>query len=173
MNVIAKAVEPQRAIAIERAIGFAKQSLDAMKSKLEAAEWNLDLVAPYPKSGMGRPAYVAAKSLRTRYEMVTRSTGSRIRLGDPTIVVWAQDKADRFIEAARDASNAEFDAYIVKLTMKVGEATDAQLTGSLWSYSILTVTKPDGATERWSTQQILNVSSLGKVFNQWPTRKVK
>jgi hypothetical protein len=30
-----------------------------------------------------------------------------------------------------------------------------------------------GTVERWKTQQIVNVSRLGKLFNQWPTRQLQ
>ena len=43
----------------------------------------------------------------------------------------------------------------------------------MWGYSVLTVTKEDGSVERWKTQQIMNISVLGLLFAQWPSRKMK
>lgn len=42
-----------------------------------------------------------------------------------------------------------------------------------WSYSLLTLTFKDGTIGKLTTQMILNVSPLGKLFNQFPTRLVK
>jgi hypothetical protein len=68
----------------------------------------------------------------------------------------------------------QYTAFIQKLEGKVGAHTAAALDGShVWGFSILTVTKADGTVEKWKTEQIINVSVLGKVFNQWPSRKVK
>ena len=75
-------------------------------------------------------------------------------------------------DTMRDAA-AQYDAFIAKLIRKIGDFDSATLTGShVWGYSILTVTK-GAATERWGTRQIVNQSVLGKLFNQWPSRKIK
>ncbi len=42
-----------------------------------------------------------------------------------------------------------------------------------WSYSLIQITFNDGTTGTLSTQMIINVSPLGKLFNQFPTRLVK
>ena len=34
-------------------------------------------------------------------------------------------------------------------------------------------THADGTTHQWRTEMIINVSKLGALFNQWPTRKLK
>ena len=43
----------------------------------------------------------------------------------------------------------------------------------MWSYSFLYVTTPSNGDQCWKTQQIINQSKLGKLFNQFPTRKIK
>lgn len=79
---------------------------------------------------------------------------------------------ERFIDEVKEATGGSFDAYVAKLVAKVGDCDSASVEGYLWQYSILTVTKGE-TVERWKTQQIVNVSCLGKAFNQWPTRKMK
>ena len=76
-------------------------------------------------------------------------------------------------EAMRDAATL-YDAFIVKMVVKVGKVESASISGShIWESSFLNVTKEDGSTECWKTQQIINRSKFGMPFNQWPSRKVK
>ena len=72
------------------------------------------------------------------------------------------------------AANEEFNGYLAKLALKNVEKIISvnSLSGSLWSGSLLSVVVESQATVVWETKCILNVSSLGKVFNQWPTRRV-
>jgi uncharacterized protein YfeS len=77
---------------------------------------------------------------------------------------------------AEEITNHDFDSYATKLAKKIDlHIISARLEGQLWSYSYLTVTVDVNGEEEnqvWKTQMILNVSCLGKLFNQWPTRKV-
>jgi hypothetical protein len=52
-----------------------------------------------------------------------------------------------------------------------GTIRSITLHGDMWTGSTLTVDTTRG-TQRWETQVIVNVSCLGKLFNQWPTRRV-
>ena len=71
-------------------------------------------------------------------------------------------------------ANEEFNGYLAKLALKTVEKIISvdSLTGSLWNGSLLSVVVESQATVVWETKCILNISSLGKVFNQWPTRRV-
>lgn len=92
----------------------------------------------------------------------------------PDFVDVTDERVARYVKTAREDAAAQYEAFVAKLTVKIGAVETATLAGrGVWSHSILTVTKSDGARENWKTQMILNVSGLGKVFNQWPTRKVK
>ena len=72
----------------------------------------------------------------------------------------------------RRNAQAEVDAYIIKLALKIGKAVVAlTVRGDLWDGSTLNVTCADGEAQTWHTRCILNCSCLGKVFNQWPTRR--
>lgn len=71
-------------------------------------------------------------------------------------------------------ANEEFNGYLAKLALKTVEKIISvdSLTGSLWNGSLLSVVVESQATVVWETKCILNISSLGKVFNQWPTHRV-
>lgn len=89
-------------------------------------------------------------------------------------MVMPEELVEKFIQAAKADAAAQYEAFVAKLQQKIGEVKNATLKGNhVWSYSILTVEKPDGTVEHWKTQMIINVSKLGKMFNQFPTRKVK
>lgn len=179
MNTISKAVEPMRAEAIAASREMAIDQLKRIQACLEEAGWDLDKAAPRPKGNVSRADYVRAKNRVNLFASLTKpAPGQHLcrRVTDPDIRVWSTAAADLYVQyAARDAS-AQYDLYVGNLTKKVGDGVltaDMSYVSGIWYNSLLTVTKEDGTTERWKTSCIINISVLGKVFNQWPTRKVK
>lgn len=177
MNPIETAVAPLRTDAIARAEKDATDLVTKMLAELAAADWNLDTVAPRPRTDIRREDYKRMMRNRERYATITvtdlRGKFSS-RMGDPSFVKADASRSAAFIERCKFAAGIQYDAFVTKLTGKVGEVLTAELAGNhIWGRSTLTVTKANGTTERWLTQQIVNVSVLGLLFNQWPTRKVK
>lgn len=173
LSPVAQAINPSREAAVDRAVIRAKQFVETIRAELIAADMDLDRVAPFPNNKMSREDYIAAK---TRYEVVNRfvTQPATRRRSDPRIAIgFNDDGIDHFIGMVATDASADFDAYVAKLEAKVGDCVAATVDGNLWNESILTVTTADGAVERWKTQMIINVSSLGKLFNQFPTRKLK
>ena len=182
MNAIALAVEPLRAAAVEAATLKAREFLTRVSETLVKNDGDLNNFAPYPNGNMMRKDYVAALNYRKALESVTKHDEARYELegifsGRPRGPYYRRmdfDVSARFVKNAQEDASSQFDAYIAKLNAKIGEVKTATLEGNfVWSYSIITVTKEDGSVENWKTQMILNVSVLGKLFNQFPTRKVK
>ncbi len=67
---------------------------------------------------------------------------------------------------------AAFDGYMAKLAIKITEKIEsAELVGSLWNGSNLRVRTAAGE-QVWHTHCIINRSVYGKLFNQWPTRRI-
>ena len=72
-------------------------------------------------------------------------------------------------------------AFAAKLAGKVDreKAEGAVVTGvasttiDRWSSGTTVVRLSDGSEQEWYTQVIANQSCLGKLFNQWPTRRVR
>jgi hypothetical protein len=173
MTPIATAVEPLRHSAVQRAEEFAEQHAQRVYANLERNGWDMRLAYPYPNSGLGRASYMMAKAAYDIAHRLTKWTKPSIRPDEPCIVVKSEAGLAKFVQEAKDDADATYTAFIAKLEQKVGEHQRATLTGNhVWGYSILTV-ETAHETQRWKTQQIINVSKLGKVFNQWPTRKVK
>lgn len=172
---IRDAVLPLLTDAQYRAEGFARSIVERFETELMAADWDANIVAPYPSNT--RVSRSEWQRARERYALLRRLTewvASSRHPSDPEIVVFNQERVERFISEARENAAAQYELFIRKLETKVGEHVAATLEGNhVWGYSLLHVTKGDGTTETWKTQQIVNVSKLSKVFNQWPTRKVK
>lgn len=80
-------------------------------------------------------------------------------------------------KAAKMAKEA-LEGFCYKLAGKIDRAgtgiTDITYHGGKnpWDYSHVIVEAESGR-QTWRTQMIINVSCLGKLFNQWPTRLVK
>lgn len=174
---IEAAVAPLKSEAIDRAEKDARETVEKCRQELEAAGGNLSQVAPYPnyqKLGYGTMAYALADYRYRLFSAITKwrkaSYSSREdHYGDinPAMV-------EKFVARRKAEAGEQYDAFVAKLISKIGNAKTAEIAGThVWGFSILTVTKLDGTVERWKTQQIVNVSKLGKYFNQWPTRKVK
>lgn len=173
MTPIATAVAPLKQQAQDRAELAMTQRIEEVCATFEAHGWDLDKFAPYPNSGIGRAAYKQALAVRQFAESVTTYTQATRRHGEPNIRAAAPAAVARKVAAARDMAGASYEAFVAKLEGKVGEHSAASLHGSsVWGYSVLDVQTPAGE-QRWITKQILNVSCLGTLFNQWPTRLAK
>lgn len=172
-DIIRAAVEPLRAEAIDRAERAALRWTQDTTEEISAAGGDIEQVAPRPHGRMSREEYRAASARRAAVLGIARDVANvvgrmrRVVVVDPTLV-------DRLIEQTRDEASASFDAYVAKLAGKLGAIRSASICGAtLWHGSTLTVETEEGETQRWRTQQICNVSGLGRPFNQWPTRRLK
>lgn len=170
MNQIEQAVAPLKADCVARTVEFTRDYLTKFATRLVGTD--LNLLQPHTK--MKRSDYIQAKERSGLASRVceTANVPYRNRF-EPNMAVAVNQEAIEWLveDAAKDAA-LSFDSYVRKLTQKVGECDTATVVGNLWMGSTLTVTKGD-VTERWNTKIIVNVSCLGKVFNQFPTRLKK
>jgi len=175
-NLIAVAVMPQKKKAQDRAEQFAKERVAFVKSELEKNGWDINAAAPRPRSmGMGRVQYMAAAAKRYMFASVVKSRVSYLSMNAPDFVDMNKERIAKFIADARKSAAEEYDMFVMKLNGKIGAVKSAKLEGDhVWGFSFLTVQPKDKGRkeEIWKTQMILNVSKLGKAFNQFPTRKV-
>ena len=174
MNPIESAVAPLKSQAIERAEKEATALVARIATNLAKAGWDLKIVAPSPNGNMPRAEYVRARAKLDLYSSLVTSVDIYRPINQPHTVRLDGKKVALFIDKSKKNAAAQYDAFVTKLVAKIGDVTHAHLTGShVWGYSVLSVTKPDGLIENWKTQQIVNVSVLGKFFNQWPSRKLR
>ena len=99
---------------------------------------------------------------------------------DRTMVV-RPDIDDILRREAKVVAEDTVAAFCAKLAGKVDreKAEGAVVTGvasttiDRWSSGTTVVRLSDGSEQEWYTQVIVNQSCLGKLFNQWPTRRVR
>jgi len=175
-EIIKAAVEPMRSAAVE----FAVQCAEATVEKLIASSpvgVDFNELFPRPNSHMNRRDYISRREERGfASRFLDREHSTKLHAPEPITGVNEQGVA-RYLDEVRVAANADFDAYVAKLSKKVGDIVSATVYGrALWNGSTLTVKRANAAgglsSEQWVTRQIVNVSSLGRLFNQWPTRCV-
>lgn len=174
MTPIETAVAPMKKDAMERAEKEARAVIARVRDALDAHGWNIRSAAPYPDSfRMSSRDYHIAKGKRNLYSMLTTTAEQYAYGAKADIVKLCPVKVERYIQLERDAAAGAYDLFVMKLNRKVGAHVAASIRGNhVWGHSILTVTTPTGV-QRWKTQQIVNVSKLGLLFNQWPSRKIK
>lgn len=175
LSKVAEAVKPLRDQAIATAKERAESYVASGIKKLEEGNWDREIVAPYPDRCGSRNEY---HTKRANYEFIrciskpVSTFSHRPNTPDPGVL--NEEGCQNFINRCMRDAAASYDAYVAKLDSKIGETVTAQLIGDhLWSHSIIEVSKADGSVQRWKTQMIINISSLGKLFNQWPTRLMK
>jgi hypothetical protein len=172
------ALHPGKAEAVRKAGEGARAYVEKVREDLIAHGWDLYAAAPYPWRLDGIAADVA-RYKHNEYSGLTKPDPakgyqSRRPNNDPLIVVMDPEGVERFVQRQEETAALYYDAFIVKMVAKVGEATEAAIEGShVWSHSFLTVTLKDGTVERWKTQEITNYSKYGLAYPQWPSRKVK
>lgn len=180
-TAIGAAVQPLRAVAMDRAEKNARERIEADLKKL-AEEFGGDAqkMAPYPNSlRTTREAYKAGVRFYHYIRSITKAAPSEgyvsRRMGDPEMVVPNPERIEKAIADSRDMAAGQYDAFVAKLINKAGEHVTATLEGDhVWGESFLTVTfAGDKPAEVWKTRQIWNVSKLGLHFPQWPSRKVR
>jgi hypothetical protein len=175
VSPITDAVLPLKIDAIARAEKDARAYIGRLKKILADADWNLDVVAPYPKSfNISREEYMRMKNRRSTFSSMTTYTKSSRSMNEPDIRKESPEAEERFVEMAKEGAALQYDSFICKLVGKIGEVQTAELAGNhVWDYSHLIVVTAAGERQVWHTQQIMNISVLGKLFNQWPTRLLK
>lgn len=159
------------AMAEKRAKDFVNDRLEVLKKH----GWDLDKVAPYPNSRtMGQSEYKTAQAKRDLYRSITKSTVSVARAGDPDIREPNKVMIDRYIEMNKKGAEDAYRDFMEKMIQKIGKpVVDATMTGSIWTNAVLHVTTDDGEEQSWKTQMILNFSKYQKMFNQFPSRRIK
>lgn len=176
-NPVTAAVLPLKEQAQDRAEQEARQMIKTALNLLEENGWDARAVAPYPDSlRVGREQYRRMKAKHDFVLRITTTDHSKYygSFRGPHYVLRCPEHEERFVKLARDEAAAQYDMFVIKLVGKVGPVTEAKLEGShVWGHSFLTVRNADGTQDIWKTQQIVNRSGLGTMFNQWPTRKLK
>jgi sigma54-dependent transcription regulator len=172
MKTIREAVDTQRQEVINLAKNKMLRLIESHKANLIEADMKYLEYAPSPVAG--RDSNYKEKSALHRFVRRIVTTGNSPRMVNEEAIAtgFNEDGIRLLVEQAGKEAEQGFEAYIKKLESKVGEYDSVEYFGDLFSFSVLKVTK-NGVSESWKTQMIMNVSKYGKLFNQYPTRKVK
>lgn len=177
-NPIEIAVAPLREDAKKRARDEARLFIAEATAELQANEWDIEKAAPYPMNIGHGFAYHLARAKYDDFHAITTSDPVKgyqaLGRSSPYFVVMDDKKKQTFIDKREEQACREYDAFVAKLIKKIGPTKSATLEGNhVWSFSILYVVLENGEHQRWNTKQIVNRSVYGKLFNQWPSRKMK
>lgn len=187
-EVIIKGLEPVRKYVYEVTKSNLESDRDEIVERMEQAGFKADVV---------NPANYHTETSRFARELAFDKycdLDTRIRkwfsVGYDKVGKLRSDNAARIVAESKQRALAYIQGYAAKLALKTGEvvANDADFAGmeaiectvsshNLWSDSFakIVLAKPVGfanATLRFHTQIIWNRSCLGKVFNQYPTRRI-
>lgn len=179
------ALEPYRASIEAKYTASMEEDVERFRHKLAAEGWDIEKAYPYPSTGMTRFMYqVTLEDYHAARLYVNHKKASRgHREPDPVTMKPAAQIAKIISTAAKAAAASLLASYIAKLAKKqtdimktngdTNQITLAVYVGHLWEESTLTY---DGhglpAPYRWRTHCIINRSSLGKTFEQFPTRQI-
>jgi hypothetical protein len=169
----------QREAFVARAEECSVLGLNQMRARLLSVGMDLTKIAPRPNSwNTPRKQYRIAMNLRGMYlasfKPVAKPVSFTAIPKDAPEIVAEKPDAEPYLRgcAKRDA-NALFDSFLLKMAGKIGPGcTAARLDGIIWDGCTVTANMADGSTQVWTTKCILNQSIYGKLFNQWPTRRV-
>jgi hypothetical protein len=172
VNVLVEHLEEYAA----RAVKMAGEQYDANMDFLKKHDWNLDKAAPLTD---GEPSW-SDKGRRERerrewFLSLTEANGTETnkRTGDKIIRKASAKIKKAYQDESERNARASYMAWVQKMIEKIGKpVVKAKATGNPWNGSVLEVETDDGGTQRWKTQMILNTSKYGKLFNQFPSRKM-
>ncbi|MFN7536706.1 MAG: hypothetical protein ACK5QN_03285 [Burkholderiales bacterium] len=179
VSAIERAVQPLREIARAQARQRATCLIERKLSELQSVAWDLRRVAPSPHANMTRSEYRQAERLRQVFKQLTAPSQAQeivvhYARKTPEIRIQSPQAERLFIEQMIEGADIAYRLYVEKLCKKVGEVESAELQmhSDIWDCSYLYVVA-GGEKQIWKTQVITNISSLGKPFYQWPTRRLK
>lgn len=165
-------IEDYKEVARKRATEFLESKLKDM----EEVNWDLDAIAPYPSTVKRNYIgdYKTALAKHKLYHNITTYVKPTRMMGEPNLRKRDPKIEERFIKMNVDAAENSYLSFIAKMEKKVGkEIKEADIDGSIWTNAFLTVTTVDGEIQKWKTQMIINFSKYNKIFNQFPTRRIK
>jgi hypothetical protein len=188
IEVITEAIRPIRDLIRDAAIKSLTYKLDVVSKKITEADFNLQVVAPYPHSTrIGAHAFEQARGDYHYAISITTKDEERCighwGMNAPRYAFLkdrATLEASIFANASKHADDALV-SYAYKLAAKIVEkigdkhATSCKYFGSTnpWVASQIVFTFDDATSATFTTSMILNCSCLGKLFNQFPTRLKK
>lgn len=156
----------------------ANKQLDRVIAELERDGMDARINFDYPSSSKFRTRD-AYKQQEAKYNFRCKFFKSRkcsISMSEPDFVDLKANAREMIAAEAAKLAKLSLEGFIAKLAAKI-DATGIKVETVSYEGSIApaqySFLKVNGGAQVWKSQMILNVSSLGKLFNQWPTRLMK
>ena len=161
-----------------------KNQVQTVKNTLEENDWDMKKAYPFPDT---YDKDYKARLTEIRYVgSITKTDAERMEalgymINGPEYVMMKEGMEEKMMKEAEENATFFIDSFSAKLSGKIAKEDKTFIINSLeytgsndpFLNSVLTVRDEAGREMKWSTKCIVNFSCLGKVFNQWPTRKMK
>lgn len=198
-DMVLEALQPTEAIIAAEWERQLHVEYNQFKEILERDGMNAAIAFGYPDSNMGRKSYMVQLARRNYCEKHTTAVQGGPQLymarktNDPRM--FRPGSTDGFKAIAAKGAKDSLASFSSKLTLKIeaelkrplikpdgggylnntAKPVAAKFIGGTdpWGHSHVLITLDNSTTQLWKTRMIINVSCLGKVFNQFPTRLVK
>jgi hypothetical protein len=180
---LAAALEPTRSFIVERVKASQITRVKLSYEKLASAEWDLRKAFPINYNGWNCKAEKEAAAFAKSYTKIPNGWVSNCRPNSPEPrVAFSEKEIEKRAEAFAVKYAADvLNSYAGKLAAKAEKFTEGAEVKSIeykgggdpWGHSFVTVNLANGNKFTMKTQIILNVSCLGTLFNQFPTRLMK
>ena len=178
-SIIAKATQPLKEEALRETQKKADAFAASIKRELEEHNFDVSAIVP-PLPSLGRnvdvwsPEYKEYQN-RKKTRDAERNVYLQFLKRDADGYSWSSQLEDHYVQVCLEGVAQQYDSFVAKMNHKIENPVAAEFAWvrNVWGDSRLLVTLADGTKELWQTKIILNVSKLGKLFNQWPTRRLK
>lgn len=181
LALVTAALAPTEAIL---AAEYARQLIarhDKFTSLLVADGMDAKKNFDYPEGTLPRLRYVAQEA---RYDWMVKWTDGVKACrshNEPNIRVMKGGHVAALESIAAKMAKDALAGYCAKLAGKMDKAYMGELIDDVrysggsnpWAYSFVTGYIGSKIVQQWKTKMIVNVSCLGKLFNQWPTTLLK
>ena len=160
---------------IDGAKRIAGEVYDEQRKYLEE-NGGLSKVAPYPSMSdftSDRTSILAGKRVTTRHFDEAGYNGAKEK--HESYKMFVTMKREEYVEMNGKQAHESFMAWICKMAAKIGKKVlKADMTGvDPWAESVLAVETEGGDEQIWHTRMIINRSKYGKMFHQFPSRRVR
>ena len=185
-NMIAETLAPCREQLTVKGVEILESQYRFYRSKFDAAG-SLKAAFPIDYNSWNcreqRATQERARTLLGFYEKLMRpEQGPNAYTLAPWRLYTTEERDALNLKEAKENADALIEAYATKLAGKALQKAEGVEVASFefvsamtnpFHASVVKVTTVDGSSFKLSTKTIINCSKLGKLFNQFPTRKVK
>ena len=182
--IIRKAMDATFNAIYERVLTVLTNQAKGVEANLKVHEWDINECYPYPSGDMGRTQYHQMQRRRVVAQKRTIIDTSKPIIYIPKSPTYVVMKPMLHVDIQRESveeAEAMLESFAIKMGKKAAEHGEGRLVVAAeyhggdnpWQSSEFVIRLDDGTKLVYYTHMIINISCLGKLFNQWPTRLQK